>query len=63
VVIVWTLCRGRFLKPAGRVVALEAPGAHHHRDIEIYQEIYERSHYVIDNKGSRFENELKTNPK
>jgi UDP-N-acetylenolpyruvoylglucosamine reductase len=45
------------------VVGLESPGIHHNREKEIDQEKYERSHYVIENTGSCFENELKTNSK
>jgi hypothetical protein len=46
-----------------RVVRLESPGTRHSREMEIHQEIYERSHYVLENTGSSFENELKTNSK
>ena len=50
-------------RPARRVVWLESPGTHPNREMEIHQEKYERSHYVFENTGSRFENELKTNSK
>ena len=42
---------------------LESPGTRPNREMEIDQEKYERSHYVIENTGSSFENELKTNSK
>jgi hypothetical protein len=48
---------------ARRGVWLESHGTRPNLEMEIEQEIYERSHYVIDNTGSRFENELKTNSK
>jgi hypothetical protein len=50
-------------RPAKRVVWLESPGTRPSRETEIDQEKYERSQYVIEKTGSRFENELKTNPK
>jgi hypothetical protein len=48
-------------RPARPAVRLESPGTRLNREIEINHEIYERSHYVIENTGSNFENELKTN--
>ena len=45
------------------MVWLESPGTRPNREMEIHHEIYERSHYVIENTGSSFENELKTNSK
>ena len=48
-------------RPTRRVVGLEGPVTCPNREIEIDHEIYERSHYVIENTGSNFENELKTN--
>jgi hypothetical protein len=45
------------------VVGLETPGIRPDREMKIDQEIYERSHYVVEKTGWRFENELKTNSK
>jgi len=50
-------------RPARRLVWLASPGTHQNREMEIDQELYERSHYLIENTGSGFENELKTNSK
>jgi hypothetical protein len=50
-------------RPARREVRLESPGSRPIREMEIDHEIYDRSHYVIENKVSHFENELKTNSK
>jgi hypothetical protein len=54
---------GRHCRPARPVLWLESPCIRPNREMEIHQEIYERSHYFIENTGSRFENELKTNSK
>jgi hypothetical protein len=54
---------GGFLRPARRLVRLERSGTRPSQEMEIDQEKYERSHYVIENTGSFFENELKTNSK
>ena len=50
-------------RSARRVVRLESPGTRPWREMKIDQGKYERSHYVFENKGWRFENELKTNSK